>query len=230
MTAAAAVWKDPDNPDNFVLETCSWLPREGLEEKSRLERTPWIQWADKGFVVSTPGEIVDWTYPMNWIQQKDAVSGVNSMAYDPWKINQFKREIERYGVVLSESETGAPSPQGAIRTIPHPQGFIIPKKAQNNKSPAMPFSIDLFEDLLLSGRIKILYNPCLRVAAQGIRIIQDGKRNKTTTRLNSRVKIDNLVASIMAVGLAGIDKAQAPTKGPLVFSAKRLAEGEAYVK
>jgi len=227
LTAAAAVWRDPTDPDDrYVLETVAWIPSVGLDERSRAERTPWLQWVEQGWIHATPGEIIDWTYPMAWIQGKAESPGIHALAYDPWRIGQFAREVKPYGLILEKTEPGAYMPPGTIRALPHPQGYAISAKAAANRAPAMPLSIELMEELVLKGRISIVRNPVLRMAAQGIRIIQDGKRNKTTTRINSKVKIDPMLAAIMATGTAGLDEPPEIATGTTVYSARRLVGGD----
>lgn len=226
LTAAAAVWRDPEHPaDRYVAEVIAWIPSVGLDERTRAERTPWLQWVEQGWVHATPGEIIDWTYPMAWIMNKAEEPGIHALAYDPWRIGQFAREVRPYGLELQKTEAGEYLPPGTIRALPHPQGYAISKAASEQRAPAMPFSIELMEELLLSGRISIVRNPVLRMAAQGIRIIQDGKRNKTTTRINTKVKIDPLLAAIMATGTAGLDEVPEAPVGTTVFSAARLVSG-----
>ena len=66
----------------------------------------------------------------------------------------------------------------------------------------MPHSIELLESLVLTGKLRVKFNPCLRWNSASAVLEPDAKGNRIFTKRKSKGRIDGLVALAMAVGLA----------------------------
>ena len=103
--------------------------------------------------------------------------------------------------------------------IEHPQGFRRVNsaikdsagysqkdhKGEEIKNPLwMPSSVQILENLILEGKIRIKYNPLLRANAAAAVIRQDpaGTDNRIFDKKRSTTRIDGIVALAMAIGLA----------------------------
>jgi phage terminase large subunit-like protein len=66
----------------------------------------------------------------------------------------------------------------------------------------MPRSIELVEQLIFEGRLRVVFNPCLRWNVSNAVVEADAKENRIFRKRKAIGRIDGLVALTMAVGLA----------------------------
>jgi len=103
--------------------------------------------------------------------------GIEALAYDRWRIEDLRRELDAIGcdVVL----------------VPHGQGF-------KDMSP----SIDVLERLIFEAKIRHGGHPVLTMCASNAKTASDPAGNRKLDKQKSTGRIDGLVAMTMAIGKA----------------------------
>ena len=84
-----------------------------------------------------------------------------------------------------------------IELVPHGQGYT--KAADSGLW--MPHSVDLLEEYIGKGQLRVKINPALTYAAASAVHIADPKANRIYDKRRSTGRIDGLVALAMAMGL-----------------------------
>lgn len=155
-----------------------WTPEEGLRERADRDRQPYDVWVREGFLRTTPGKTVDYEYVVADIAE--ILSGANclGLAYDRWRIDVLRKEMERAGIELPLVEFG--------------QGF-------KDMAPA----VDNLEELLLNGRIAHGSHPVLTMCAANAAVIRDPAGNRKLDKAKATGRIDGMVALAMAIGARG---------------------------
>lgn len=155
-----------------------WTPQEGLHDRAKIDRSPYGVWAAQGLLRTTPGATVD--YEVVALDIADILSDldVQAIAFDRWRIDLLKRELERIGLDLP--------------LVPHGQGF-------KDMSPAL----DTLEAELLNGRVNHGGHPVLGMCAANATTTQDPSGNRKLDKSRRTGRIDGLVAMAMAFGAAG---------------------------
>jgi phage terminase large subunit-like protein len=137
---------------------------------------------DQGHVVATPGRAVDYRFVAQRLAELQSEWGLTEIAYDPYRIKYLEAELREAGV--------------AITLIPHGQGF----RQAADSGLWMPRSLELLEDLIGKGKLRVRANPALTFAAASAVHSPDPKGNLTYDKRASTGRIDGLVALTMAVG------------------------------
>ncbi len=137
-------------------------------------------WVRQGYLHTTPGATVDYEFVAQDIA--DIFSGLNvhAIAYDRWRINLLKKELEAIGVDLPLVEFG--------------QGF-------KDMSPA----IDVVEAELLNERVAHGAHPVLTMCAANSVIVKDAAGNRKLDKSKTTGRIDGMVAMAMAFGVANVE-------------------------
>lgn len=183
LTALALEWPGVDGgPAHAAVEF--WTPKEGLLDRAKRDRVPYDLWVEQGFITATPGRSVDYAWVAVRLGELQQEIGLRRVAFDPYRIKYLERELEALSI--------------EIELIPHGQGFY--KAAESGLW--MPRSIELLEDGLASGTLKIKPNPALNFAAASAVHEADPKANRIYTKRRSKGRIDGVVALAMARGLA----------------------------
>ena len=154
-----------------------WTPEQGLQDRARRDRAPYDLWARQGILRTTPGASVDLEHVAADMLEIFADMDVRAVAFDRWRIDQLRRELDRMGAELPLVEFG--------------QGF-------QSFSPAL----DVLEAELLNGRIAHGGNPLLTWCAANAVTAKDQAGNRKLDKQKATGRIDGLVALTMALGVA----------------------------
>lgn len=155
-----------------------WTPKEGLLDRAKKDRAPYDVWVKQGHLRTVPGKTVRYDFVAKEIGE--IISELNelaSIAYDRWRIEQFKLECADIGLELPLTE--------------HGQGY-------KDMAPA----IDGLEDDVLNGKLRHGNNPVLNMCAANAAISSDPAGNRKLDKLKTSGRIDGIVALAMAKGIA----------------------------
>ncbi|MCE5270830.1 terminase large subunit [bacterium] len=159
-----------------------FLPQDGLRERCLHDRVPYDLWINKGFVMATPGNVIDYSFIEAQVLEDAARYDLKEIAYDPYNASQ---------VVLNLQDQG-------LKMIEFRQGFL-------SMSPA---SKD-FERRVLAAEIAHGGNPVMNWMVNCATIATDPAGNIKPVkpdRMTSSKRIDGVVASIMALWRAVINE------------------------
>ena len=141
-----------------------------------------------------------------WMQHARDDGGMDHCGYDPWRIDELMREVERHGIATTRHGSKFADPS-AIVLHPHPQGFV----SRGKSGLAMSQSLDACEKAILQGKLRIVndgpqeVNPLIRAAILGAAVIKDASGNRRLNKSKSTTRIDAAIAMIIAVGLAELE-------------------------
>lgn len=174
---ALVVALDPTEDDPVVrIVPYFWLPGENLKEKGEKDRVPYLAWRDAGHLEALPGRAVNKLAVLHRLINVCDLFEIRAIAYDRWRIEDFKQLIENEGASLPELK-------------PFGQGF-------KEMAPA----VDEFERLLIDRLMKHNGNPVMTWCAANAVLVSDPAGNRKLTKALATGRIDGMVAGVMAVG------------------------------
>lgn len=214
LTALAILWPGLTKEAKRRAMVEFWTPKDTLYERSRNERVPYDVWVQKGYIVATPGRIVDYAFVAKRLVELNTAIGLTRVAFDPYRIKYLEKELD---------ELSAP-----IRLVPHGQGYYKAHgQKKNDDQPTedgkvatalwMPRSVELLEGHVTNSRLRVLKSPPLTYCSASAVLEADPKNNRIFTKRKSKGRIDGIVALAMACGLEEIqdDAPQKPFIGVL---------------
>ena len=161
--------------DGFEIIGRYFMPSQGLAEKSKIDRVPYDIWAKDGEIILCDGPVINPALVAREIAECCAAYDVQHIAYDRWRINDLKRELDAIGC--------------DVTLVPFGQGF-------KDMAPA----VDTIERLVAERKLRHGGHPILNMGAAGAVIERDPAGNRKLTKDKSISRIDGLVALTMAVG------------------------------
>jgi phage terminase large subunit-like protein len=176
-------------PEDDRLLVWGFLPAAQLDAKERADRAPYRQWIDDGVMIATPGRAINKAWVAGKLREIAEDYDLIGVAFDRWGFKDLEVILDAEGIVLP------------LR--PHGQGF-------KDMGP----SVDQFERLVLEARLHHGGNPLLRWCLSSAAIDIDPAGARKVTKSRSRGRVDPLIATIMAVGMA----AREPARVELDFS------------
>lgn len=154
-----------------------WTPEIGLADRARRDRAPYDVWARQGLLHTTPGATVDYEHVAQDMAALLSELDVQAVAYDRWRIELLRKELDKIGADLPLVEWG--------------QGF-------KDMAPAL----DALEAELLNGRIAHGGHPVLTMCAANAVVTKDPTGARKLDKAKATGRIDGLQALAMAMGAA----------------------------
>ena len=158
--------------EKYYFKTKYYLPEAALKEKRFKEL--YGDWRRRGLITITPGNVTDYDYILNDIQDASNIVDIVKIAYDSWNSTQF---------VINATEQGLPME-------PFSQAL------GNFNKPTKEL-----ERLMLSGRVVIDDNEINRHCFRNVTLARDRNGNIKPSKQFEEKKIDGVIAKIEALGI-----------------------------
>lgn len=185
LTALVAVGKDEEG--NWAVRPYFYTPLNGLDERSRRDRTPYDVWVQQGWLEATPGSTVDYELVANKMLELSDQVRVVKVAFDRYRMKELEACLARMDRQLPLEPFG--------------QGFV-----------SMAPALDTLEAELLNKRIRHGGHPVLRMCAVNAVATKDPAGNRKLDKSKATGRIDGLVALTMALGVAKQTQAVVPPR------------------
>ena len=159
-----------------------FLPEDDIIEKERRDKVPYTYWAEKGYLILTPGNIIDYNFIEQEILNLAARYEIVEIPYDPWKAQEIVNNLTA-------------------------EGFTMVPMYQRYSAMAAP--TNTFEEKILGKQIAHGGNPIMRWMIACTEVKSDRQGNimpMKPKRGQNGKRIDGVVASIMAIGRAVINE------------------------
>ena len=157
------------------MRGAGFLPRNSMARHEQTDKVPYSQWAKEGWLVVTPGDVMEYDVVQVWTEQKaeSTDSRIIEWCMDPANALQFAQNIQRtYG------------DDAAVDIRQGPLTLNAPTK--------------LFRELVLQGRVVHDGNPLLLMCLVNAIEYRDGNANiKLTKRTKDDTRRIDLAAALM---------------------------------
>jgi phage terminase large subunit-like protein len=173
---AFAILSEPDEHEKRYLKVLLFCPEKTIERRSKEDRVPYKYWADAGFIIATPGDVVD-----------------HAVVEDRIRIEYHKHAVKRIEIDRYLATN--------ITSNLQEEGFEVAYFTQTITNYSFPTKE--FERLVYLNKIIHDGNPVLEWMLSGCVVISDTNENIRISKSRSHAggkRIDGIIASIMALG------------------------------
>lgn len=168
----------PQSEDDLYKVLCRfWIPQEAMVERSRRDRVPYDAWVRAGYITVTPGNVIDYEYILNQIDEDMAVYDIPELAFDRWGASRIQTQLAELGDEDFLVQFG--------------QGFA-----------SMSGPMKELEKLIRGHKLAHGNNPVLNWMADNLVVRTDPAGNIKPDKARSLEKIDGMVALVMALDRA----------------------------
>lgn len=162
--------------DDYIDVVCRfWIPEDNMEIRSRDDGLHYKKWVEQGYIEATPGNVIDYDWIFDQIEQDADRFEISQSAFDRWGAARVVQVLEKKGMTM----------------VQFGQGFA-------SMNPPMKE----LERLVLAKKIRHGNNPVLTWMADNVVARMDPAGNIKPDKERSGEKIDGIVALIMALDLA----------------------------
>ena len=172
ITALVLMFPPRNEDEKYILLPFFWVPEDTIPLRVRRTSVPYDVWEKKGVLKATPGNVIDYAYIQNTIEELSKVYNIREIAFDRWGSNMLVERLTEMGLTV----------------VPIGQGF------KDMSAPSREFYEQLMKGNMIHGG-----NPIMRWMCGNVVIDQDPAGNIKPTKAKSADKIDGVVAAIMAL-------------------------------
>lgn len=177
VSAFVLVFPPQGNGDQYQVIPRFWIPEEAMVERSRRDRVPYDAWVRQGLITATPGNVIDYAWILDQIDQDAQAYDIREVAFDRWGATKIATELMERG--------------GEDWLVQFGQGYV-------SMSPAMRE----LERLILEHKLAHGNNPVLTWMANNLVVRTDPAGNIKPDKEKSIERIDGMVALVMALDRA----------------------------
>lgn len=185
----ALVWWFPVQPglDTPALLARFWKPRDLLKDHSRRDKLPYERWVKEGAIAATPGNVVDYAFIQEQILKDGEAFRIARLGDRDLKPGEGGLAIDRWNA----TETAVKLQQEGLPVVLFGQGFA------SMSGPAKEL-----ERLVMANGFHHGGHPVLHRHAQVVAVEEDAAENIKPSKAKSTERIDGIVATCMALGIA----------------------------
>lgn len=169
LTAVVASWRDGEGYQVWPWFFC---PEDRLRQRADRDGVPYPTWAEEGFIIPTPGNVVDFRMVEDQIRELCARFNVREIAFDPHLARNTLNNLLEDGLPAVEMRQGWVTMAPAIKEL---------------------------ERAIVGGMFRHGGHPILRWHFDNIAVETDKAGNKAFHKGKSKDRIDGAVACAMAV-------------------------------
>ena len=175
LTALALVFPPASEDEPYMALPFFWLPEETLALRVRRDHVPYDQWAKRGFIQTTEGNVVHYGFIERFICELGERYDIREIAHDRWNATMMVQTLEDDGFTM----------------VPFGQGF------RDMSPPTKELMRLVLEHKLCHGG-----HPVLRWNMDNAYVRTDPAGNLKLDKEKSTEKVDGAVALVMALDRA----------------------------
>jgi len=149
-----------------------FIPGDTARQKEKKDRVPYTTWAKQAYVITTPGNVIDYSFIEQKIKQLAKEYHVLEWAYDRWGATQLVQRLQDDGAKM----------------VPVGMGYA-----------SLSAPTKYLETLVLQKKLIHGGHPVLRWNMDSVMVEQDAAGNLKPSKAKSTQRIDGIVALIMAM-------------------------------
>ena len=181
--AAFALFFPPTADDKIShAQMFFWIPKDNIPDRARQYRIPLESWVEDGWIVATPGNVIDYDYIEDTILKLGALYDIQDIGYDDWNATHIVSQLMGRDIEMT----------------------ALPQTVKTYNTPMTHLG-----DMVARLQLNHNHNPVLRWMASNVHTASDPSgRIKPIKQESKRYhKIDGIVALLMAIerSLAGDD-------------------------
>ncbi len=172
ITALVLMFPPRDDEEKYICLPFFRVPEDTVPLRVQRTSVPYDNWVAQGHMKATPGNVIDYAYIQNTIEELSLRYHILEIAFDRWGSNMLVERLTEMGLTV----------------VPFGQGY---------KDMSAP-SKELYEQLM-KGNMVHGGNPVMKWMCGNVVVDTDPAGNIKPTKSRSADKIDGVVAAIMAL-------------------------------
>ena len=172
ITGLVLMFPPRRDDEKYIMLCYAWVPEDTIPSRVRRTGFPYDNWVAQGYMTATPGNVIDYAYIQNTIEELSHIYNIKEIAFDRWGSAMLVERLTEMGITV----------------VPIGQGF------KDMSAPSKAFYEEMMKGNIIHGDQPVFKWMCGNVVVE-----TDPAGNIKPTKSKSKEKIDLVVAAIMAL-------------------------------
>jgi phage terminase large subunit-like protein len=159
--------------DDGYIDPYFFIPEDSVVERSKNENINYDQWVKNGYMIATPGNVIDYNFIKAKIIELCSKYTVKKIGFDRWNASQMVIDLLDQGLPMDKYGQGYASMSAPTKEL---------------------------EKRVYANEINHAGNPVLRWMCSNVMLSEDSAGNIKIDKAKSKEKVDGMVALVMALG------------------------------
>ncbi len=173
LTSLKALFPPTEDDPNYRVLCKFFCPEDNIPERSKSDKVNYDVWAEDGYIVATPGRVVNYDYLLDTLKEWKQLFNIKRLDYDPSFAYQLVDQIERIGI----------------------KTFVFGQNTRDMNPP-----IQEIERLIMKKELDHGRHPILRWNVANVMLFTDSNGKVKFDKRKVVDRIDGIVALAMAMG------------------------------
>ncbi len=142
ITAWVMVFPPEQKESEYRIVPPFFIPEENLLERERRDKVPYSAWARDGFVILTPGDVIDYDFIEAQILKDAETFDLQELAYDRWNATEIVNHLSENGVTMAPFGQGYASMNPACQLL---EQKILAKEIAHGDNPVLTWMMSCTE-------------------------------------------------------------------------------------
>jgi phage terminase large subunit-like protein len=142
ITAWTLCFPPTDLDPRYTFLYRFFIPEENILERQRKAKVPYTLWRDRGFVIATPGNVIDYNFIEEQVKSDADSFRIQEIAYDPWNANQITQNLEDRGMTMVQFRQGFGSMSAPSKDF---EKRVLAKELNHGDNPVMTWMASCVE-------------------------------------------------------------------------------------
>lgn len=138
LTAFVLLFPPDDINPKWIVLPWFWVPEDTIPERSHKDKVPYDQWAEKGYIKATPGNVIDYDFIEKQIVELRDRFDIQEIGFDPWNAMQTAVHLGDEGLTMVEVRQGFKTMSPAMKEV---EQLALGKKLIHNGHPVLRWNV-----------------------------------------------------------------------------------------
>lgn len=130
--------------DGYIyVHVMGFMPEGKIAEAEKRDGVPYSVWIEEGYMIATPGDVVDYDWIQDYIISRDNPEGdyswkTQEICVDPWNATQFSNDMDNEGYKVIEVRQGFKTISPSMKDL---ERLVASKKIIHNDNPLLTWNM-----------------------------------------------------------------------------------------
>jgi len=134
ITALVLVFPPEQEGDPYRALCRFWIPEDAMHERSRRDRVPYEAWVRQGYITATPGNVVDYEYIFEQVDQDAQRYDIKEIAFDRWGAARVSQVLTEQGMEMVQFGQGFASMNAPMKEL---EKLILARDIAHGGNPVL---------------------------------------------------------------------------------------------
>jgi phage terminase large subunit-like protein len=129
----------PLDDGSYAVISHYFIPEDRALDHERTDKVPYKAWAKEGYVTLIPGNVIDYDYVQEWVEEAGEIYEIVEIAFDPYNAMQWNLSMEKQGFTMVMLKQNYSNLSPSLKDM---ERIIMKHQVVHGNNPVLTFCIN----------------------------------------------------------------------------------------